>query len=182
MAKRKNPWKTLGSREAYDNPWIRVHEDKTINPAGKPGIYGKIHFKSRACGIIPIDTNGDTWLVGQHRYVLDAYSWEIPMGGVPLDEDPLAGARRELKEETGLSASNWEEILNVHISNSVSDEAGVVYVATGLTEGEPQFEDTEDITIRRLPFADALQMVVNGEITDLLSVAGLLRCAMRASA
>lgn len=177
MAERDNPWKKLSTREAYDNPWIRVDEDEIINPAGKPGIYGKIHFKSRACAIIPIDTNGHTWLVGQYRYVLDAYSWEIPMGGVPLGEDLLAGAQRELKEETGLTASHWEQILNVHISNSVSDETGVVFVATGLTEGEPEFEDTEDITIKRLPFADALQMTVNGEITDLLSVAGLLRYA-----
>lgn len=181
MARRDKPWQTLSSREAYDNPWIRVDEDQIINPAGKPGIYGKIHFKSRACGIIPIDTNGDTWLVGQYRYVLDSYSWEIPMGGVPLGEDTLAGARRELKEETGLTASNWEPILNVHISNSVSDEAGVVYVAMGLTEGKPEFEETEDITIMRLPFADALQMVFNGEISDLLSVAGLLRYATRAN-
>ena len=175
MARRDNPWQKLSSRQAYDNAWIRVDEDQIINPAGNPGIYGKIHFKSRACGIIPIDTNGDTWLVGQYRYVLDSYSWEIPMGGVPLDEDSLAGARRELKEETGQTASNWEQILNVHISNSVSDEVGVVYVATGLTEGEPEFEDTEDIAIRRLPFSEALQMVLDGEITDLLSVAGLLR-------
>lgn len=180
MASVKNSWQTLNSRQVYDNEWLEVAEDEVINPAGKPGIYGKIHFKSRACGIIPIDERGNTWLVGQHRYVLDQYSWEIPMGGVPLDEDMLAGARRELKEETGLTAASFEKLLDVYISNSVTDEAGVVYVATGLTEGEPEFEDTEDIEIRKLPFGDALRMVTDGEITDLLSVAGILRYAMRA--
>lgn len=177
MAERKNPWTLVNSRDVYENNWIALAEDEVINPAGKPGIYGTIHFKSRACGVIPIDEQGNTWLVGQYRYVLNQYSWEIPMGGVPLDEDLLVGAQRELREETGLSANRWEKILDVHISNSVTDEAGAVFVATELTHGEPEFEDTEDIEIRKLPFAEAVGMVLNGEITDVLSVAGVLRYA-----
>ncbi len=171
----KNPWQTLNIREVYDNPWIRVTAEDVIKPSGDHGVYGKVGFKNRACAIIPLSDNGDTWLVGQHRYTLDVYSWEIPMGGVPQDEALLAGAKRELKEETGLTAECWERILECHVSNSVTDEYGCVYVATGLTEGEPEFEDTEDLQIRRLPFDDALQMVMTGEITDLLSIAGLLK-------
>lgn len=177
MNEYRNPWKTLAVREVYDNPWIRVTAEDVVKPSGNPGIYGKVSFKNLACGIVPIADDGDTWLVGQFRYPLDAYSWEIPMGGVPLDEDPLAGARRELLEETGLTAARWSLILECHVSNSVTDEAGVVYVAEGLAEGEPRFDETEDITIRRLPFAEALAMALEGRITDLLSVAGLLKLA-----
>lgn len=178
MANRRNPWQTKSSRQIYENAWIRVDEDQVVNPAGKPGIYGKIHFKSHACAILPIDEQGNTWLVGQYRYALDRYSWEIPMGGVPVDEDLISGAKRELKEETGLTAASWETILGSFISNSVTDQYGVVYLATDLTEGEPDFEDTEDISIKKLPFTEALRMVTDGEITDLLSIAGILRYAL----
>ncbi len=178
----RNPWQTLSIREVFDNPWIRVTAEDVIKPSGGHGVYGKVSFKNRACGIIPLSEDGDTWLVGQHRYTLDVYSWEIPMGGVPLDEDLLGGAQRELKEETGLTAEHWERILECHVSNSITDEYGCVYLATGLTEGEPEFEDTEELQIRRLPFDDALQMVMTGEITDLLSIAGLLKLAALKSA
>lgn len=177
MPETKNPWKTLSVAEVYDNAWIRVDENDVVNPSGNPGIYGKIHFKNLACGIIPLDEDGDTWIVGQYRYTLDRYSWEIPMGGVPVASDPLAGAQRELKEETGLTAQRWKSILDVHISNSITDEAGVVYVAEGLTHGEPEFEDTERIEIKKLPFDDVVRMVDAGEITDVLSVAGILKLA-----
>jgi len=178
MPEVKNPWKTLNVTERYDNPWIHVDEHDVINPSGNPGIYGKVHFKNLACGIIPLDHDNTTWLVGQYRYTLDRYSWEIPMGGVPVEAGPLAGARRELKEETGLTAERWRVILNVHLSNSITDEAGVVYVAEGLTHGEPEFDDTEQIEIRKLPFDDVVQMVCSGEITDALSVAGILKLAI----
>ena len=173
----RNPWQTLNVREVYDNPWIRVTAEDVVKPSGGRGIYGKVSFKNRACAIVPLSDNGDTWLVGQHRYTLDTYSWEIPMGGVPRDEDLLAGAQRELREETGLTARHWECILECHVSNSVTDEYGCVYLATGLTEGTTAFEDTEELQIRRLPFAEALQMAMTGEITDLLSIAGLLKLA-----
>jgi 8-oxo-dGTP pyrophosphatase MutT (NUDIX family) len=174
---RKNPWTTLEEKEIYDNPWISVSEHQVLNPAGNPGIYGKVSFKNIAIGVIPLDEEDYTWLVGQHRYTLDLWSWEIPMGGGPLNVDPLLSAQRELREETGLSAEHWERILDVHISNSITNEAGIVFAATQLTMGEPEFEDTEDIEIRRLPFADALSMVRTGDISDVLSVAGILQLA-----
>ncbi len=177
MPETKNPWTTLNVTEVYDNPWMQVSDHEVLTPSGNPGIYGKVHFKNLACGIIPIDDNDETWLVGQYRYALDCYSWEIPMGGVPVGTDPLTGAQRELKEETGLSADRWRPILNAHLSNSITDEAGIVYLAEGLTHGEPEFEDTEQIEIRKLPFSEALQLVNKGEITDLLSIAGILKLA-----
>jgi ADP-ribose pyrophosphatase len=174
-----NPWKKLKSRVVYDNPWIRVVEDDVIKPSGNPGIYGKVGFKSIACGIIPLDEHGNTWIVGQYRYTLDEYCWEIPMGGVPLDADLLDGARRELKEETGITGKNWEQILRVHISNSITDEVGVVFLAEDLEFGEPEFEETEKIEIRKLPFTELVKITMNGEITDVLSVAGILKLAAR---
>ena len=171
----KNPWKTLEVRAIYDNPWIKVDEHQVLNPSGNPGIYGKVHFKNLACGIIPLADDGMTWLVGQFRYTLDRYSWEIPMGGVRLNDDPIEGARRELREETGLTAERWTKILEVDLSNSVTDESGIVYVAEGLTRGNPDFDDTEQLEIRELHITEVLEMVKAGEITDVLSVAGLLK-------
>ncbi|MCC5794090.1 MAG: NUDIX hydrolase [Chromatiales bacterium] len=173
-----NPWKTLGTRQVYENPWIRVSEDDVIHPSGAPGIYGRVSFRNLAVGIIPLDDEDHTWLVGQYRYATENYSWEIPMGGSPLADDPLAGAQRELREETGLTARRWTRLLKVHLSNSVTDEVGLVYLAEQLAEGEPDFGETERITIRRLPFSDALAMVMDGEITDVLSVAGVLKLAL----
>jgi 8-oxo-dGTP pyrophosphatase MutT (NUDIX family) len=173
-----NTWKQQKSRKIYDNAWLRLDEDKVINPGGGISHYGKIHFKNIAIGIIPLDEHNNTWLVGQYRYVPDCYSWEIPMGGGPLDIDPLKSAMRELKEETGLIANDWSELMHLHTSNSVTDERGVVYIARDLTEGEPEFEDTEDLQIMKLPLQEAIQYVLDGEITDAVSVAGLLRLAM----
>lgn len=170
-----NPWKTLSSEVKYENPWIKVEEDQVINPSGGNGIYGKVHFKNIAVGIVPLDEEGNTWLVGQFRYPLNAYSWEIPEGGSTYGEEVLATAKRELKEETGLTAENWTHLLKMHLSNSVSDEVGHIYVATGLKEGETEFEDTEELAIKKIPLKQAVQMVMTGEITDSLSVAALLK-------
>ena len=171
-------WKLQASKQIYDNPWLSLAEDEVINPGGGVSHYGKIHFKNIAIGVIPLDENDNTWLVGQYRYVPDCYSWEIPMGGGPLNIDPLESAKRELKEETGLTATRWEELMHLHTSNSVTDERGIVYVAKGLTEGETEFEETEDLKVIKLPLEEAVQRVMDGEITDSVSVAGLLKLAI----
>lgn len=173
-----NPWQFLSRREIYDNPWIHVDEDRVVNPGGGISLYGRIHFKNQAIGIIPLDRNGNTWLVGQYRYVPDAWFWEIPMGGSPDGERVLESAQRELREETGLTAASWRLLIRLHTSNSVTDEEGFVFVAEDLREGEPEFEETEDLRIWKLPLADAVNLVMAGEITDAISVAGLLRLAV----
>ncbi|GAB5525739.1 MAG: hypothetical protein Roseis2KO_36110 [Roseivirga sp.] len=177
MNPEENPWQTLSGKLIYDNPWIQVNEYDVINPKGGKGIYGKVSFKGLAIGVIPVDEAGNTWLVGQYRYTLNEYSWEIPMGGVPFDEDVEAGALRELREETGLTAGRLEYLSKIHTSNSVTDEEGHIYIAKELTEGATEFDDTEDLAVRKLPFKAALDMVLNGEITDSLSVAGILKYA-----
>ncbi|WP_316837528.1 NUDIX hydrolase [Pedobacter nutrimenti] len=171
----KNPWTTLESRKIYENNWIGLTEHDVINPSGGKGIYGQVHFKNLAIGILPLDEERNTWLVGQYRYPLNAYSWEIPEGGGPLHLPALDSAKRELLEETGLTASHWQQIQQMHLSNSVSDELAVIYIATGLTEGESEPEETEQLRIRKLPFEEAYQMVLHGEITDSMSVAAILK-------
>ncbi len=176
--KEKNPWTTLSSEVKYDNPWINVTEFQVINPGGGRGIYGKIRFKNKAIGVIPIDDEMNTWLVGQFRYTLNEWSWEIPEGGGSLNQEPLEAAKRELKEETGLTARHWREIVRLHTSNSVTDEEAFIFLAEGLTEGENHLEETEaDMKVWKLPFTEALQMVIEGKITDALSVVGILMTA-----
>ncbi|MEJ7691366.1 NUDIX hydrolase [Daejeonella sp.] len=170
-----NPWVTLSEKMIYDNPWISLSEHQVINPGGGEGIYGKVHFKNLAVGVVVLDDDYNTWLVGQYRYPLDQYSWEIPEGGGSLQTDPLVSAQRELFEETGITATSWTEIQRMHLCNSVSDELAIIYLARDLTFGQSSPEETEQLTIRKLPFNDALDMVVNGEITDSMSVAGLLK-------
>lgn len=177
MSEYKNPWKTLSEKHIYENPWIRLDEYQVVNPSGGKGIYGKVSFKGKAVGILPIDEEMNTWLVGQYRYTLDEYSWEIPMGAVPGEETFENGALRELKEETGLMAKRLDFLCKVHTSNSVTDEVGMVYLAKELSQGKTDFDDTEDITVKKLPFKEALDWVMNGKITDSLSVAGILKYA-----
>ena len=170
-----NPWIPQSSRQIFENPWLSLHEDEVINPGGGISHYGKINFKNLAIGIIPLDEDNNTWLVGQYRYVPDCYSWEIPMGGGPLTIDPLESARRELKEETGLIADDWQELMKLHTSNSVTDERGLVYVARDLTQGETDFEEAEDLLIQKVSLDEAIERVMSGEITDAISVAGILK-------
>ncbi|HEY5826684.1 MAG TPA: NUDIX hydrolase [Cyclobacteriaceae bacterium] len=176
MSIETNPWKNISESEKYDNTWINVTEYKVINPAGKPGIYGKVHFKNKAIGIIALDKENNTWLVGQWRYPLNEWSWEIPEGGGPLDKDVLESAKRELKEETGITANKWTMIQRAHLSNSVSDEEGFIYLAEELTFGETELEDSEaGMKLWKLSLKEALQLVLDGKITDSLTVMGLLK-------
>ena len=174
----KNPWKTLSSEIKYDNRWITVIENQVINPSGGKGIYGKVHFKNKAIGVIPIDNELNTWLVGQYRYTLNEWHWEIPEGGGPMNDAPLESAKRELQEETGLTAKKWTQIIRLHTSNSVTDEEGFVFMAEDLEQGENSLEETEaDLKVWKLPVKEALDMVLAGKITDSMSVMGLLMVA-----
>jgi 8-oxo-dGTP pyrophosphatase MutT (NUDIX family) len=170
-------WKKLSSRVVWENDWMRVFEDEVTNPGGGRNQYGYVHFKNRAIAIIPLDADAHVWLVGQERYTLNAWSWELPMGGALLSENPLDAAKRELKEETGLRAKAWTEVMRLHPSNSITDELGIVYLAEDLTEGASDPEETEDLEVLKLPLNAAIAMVNAGEITDAMSVAGLLRMA-----
>lgn len=174
---KENPWQTLSTQKIYDNPWVVVSESQVINPKGGRGIYGTVHFKNYAYGIIPVDEQLNTWLVGQYRYSLNEYSWEIPMGGGLRSVDKLLSAQRELKEETGLVAEKWTEIMRIHTSNSVTDEEGFVFIAEKLHQQETEEDETEMLTLRKLPFTEALQMVLDQRITDAISIAGLLKAA-----
>ncbi len=171
----QNPWKTLSSEKIYDNAWISLTEHQVLNPSGGKGIYGEIHFKNYALGIIALDDDKNIWLVGQYRFPTKHYSWEIPEGGGPLHLQPLASAQRELLEETGLVAKEWTQILKMHLSNSVSDEIGIMYLAKDLSQFEAEPEETEQLEVKKLPFEDVYEMVVRGDITDSMTVAAILR-------
>lgn len=165
-------------RVAYENPWLTVWHDDVDRPDGSPGIYGVIHFANVAVGVVALDADDRIVLVGQHRYTLDAVSWEIPEGGVPMDEAPLEGARRELREETGVAADHWRELGRMALSNSVTDEVAVMFLATDLVRGEAEPEPTEALEIRWVPFDEALTMTLDGRITDAISVAAVQRVAL----
>ncbi len=171
----KNPWQTLSASTVYENPWISVTHREVVNPAGNPGIYGVVHFKNIAIAIVPLDEEGYTWLVGQYRYTLDRYSWEVPEGGGSHDLPPLESAQRELLEETGITARTWLELGEIYTSNSVTDERGLIFVAKDLTFGEAEPEETEELDIRRVHLDEAVEMVLRGEITDGLAMAALLK-------
>ena len=171
-------WRTRGTEVRYDNPWITVTHREVTAPTGADGIYGVVHFKNRAVGVVPLDDEDHVWLVGQWRYTLDAWSWEIPEGGAPEGEPPLEAARRELAEECGLSAARWTPLLEIHTSNSVTDELGRVWLARDLAPVARAPDPTEILELRRLPLAEALAMAMDGRITDSLSMAALMKLGL----
>lgn len=170
-----NPWRTSNEKIAYENRWIAVSHREVTTPSGSGGIYGVVHFKNIAVGIVPLDSAGNTWLVGQYRYTINRYSWEIPEGGCPKGTDPLETARRELLEETGIRAKIWTPLLELHTSNSVCDEYGVGFVAQSLEFGAAEPEETEQLQLKKLPFREAVEMVMEGEITDALAMLCILK-------
>ncbi|MCW5735499.1 MAG: NUDIX hydrolase [Enhydrobacter sp.] len=173
ILEKRGPWTVLARRDVYDNRWIRVTHHEVLTPAGEPGIYGTVHYKNHALGIVPVDEEGHTFLVGQHRFPFDAYSWEIPEGGGTLGVDPRESAARELKEETGLEAMNWQQLLCCDLSNSTSDERSTSFLAWGLTQGTASPDPTEQLALRRVRLTEAFRMVAAGEIQDALSVLSL---------
>lgn len=175
MEKEQNPWKTLSTEEKYDNPWITVSESKVINAVGNDGIYGIIHFKNLAIGILPLSKDGYTWIVGQYRYPLSKYSWEIPEGGGKHDIDPLISAQRELSEETGLRAKKWTLIQKFNTSNSVTDEKALVYLAQDLELGEAHPDEDEALTLKKIHFNELYQMALAGEITCSLALIAIFK-------
>ncbi|MGN6214733.1 NUDIX domain-containing protein [Parafilimonas sp.] len=170
----KNPWKIISKKDIYDNPWISLTEYQVINPSGGNGIYGKVHFKNQAIGIVPLDDDLNTYLVGQYRFTIDEYSWEIPEGG-GLNEDPLIAAQRELLEETGLKAERWQKISEMYLSNSVTDEYCIIFIGRGLTQHKAMPDETEQLIIKKLPFEEAYNMVMEGKIKDVVTVSAILK-------
>lgn len=175
-----NPWTILCTRPIYENPWIRVVEHDVLNPKGKPGIYGVVHHHHIATGVIPIDADGCITLVGQYRFPLKRYSWEIPEGGGKAGVPPLESAQRELLEETGLTARHWQPLLTMHLSNSVTDEVAHTFLAWDLEQGIAEPEDTEELQLRRVPFREAYAMAMHGDITDAMAVASLMKARLLA--
>lgn len=168
-------------RVAYENPWMTVWHDEVTRPDGSDGMYGVVHFANLAVGVLALDDQDRTVLVAQHRYTIDEMSWEIPEGGVPAGESPLDGAKRELQEETGLVAANWVQLGRLSLSNSVTDERAVLFLATGLTHGEAAPEPSESLELQWLPFSDVLAMTLDGRIHDVLTVVAVERVALARS-
>lgn len=171
----ENPWKFLSKEIKYDSPWIRTEEHQVINPSGKQSIYSKVHFKNIAVAIIPLDDDYNTWIVGQLRYPTQTYEWEVCEGGCPEGTSPPDTAKRELLEECGITAKYFELILEMQLSNAATDEVTATFIARGLSFGKSQPEETEQLTIKKIPFNELFQMTVRGEIRDALSVASILK-------
>ncbi|MCE7038933.1 NUDIX hydrolase [Dyadobacter sp. CY312] len=173
----ENNWKTLSTKTVYENAWLELSHREVITPGGSNGIYGLVKFKNQAIGILPIDKDNNIYLVGQFRYAIDEYSWEIPEGGGPLDADPLIAAKRELKEETGLVAEKWTKLGRIHTSNSATNEEGFLFIAEDLNQLEAEPEDTEELQVKKVALSEAVEMVMRSEITDSLSVCAILMAA-----
>ncbi len=171
----KNPWKVVHSEKVYESPWIGVHKHEVITPANTPGTYSTVHFKNKAIGIIPLDADFNTWIVGQYRFPINCYSWEIPEGGGVLTVPYQESAARELHEETGITAEKYTEILRMHLSNSASDEEAIVFVAQGLSFGLAHPEETEELQLKKIPFLELFDWVNTGKITDAITIAAVYK-------
>ncbi|MCX6312835.1 MAG: NUDIX hydrolase [Bacteroidetes bacterium] len=171
----ENPWKTHSSEDVYESPWISVHKHIVTNPGGLPGTYSVVHFKNLAIGVIVLDEENNTWLVGQYRYPIEQYTWEIPEGGGKLEIDPLDSAKRELLEETGIVAKKWTKIQEMYLSNSASDEFCILFLAQDLSVGKSQPEPDEELQLVKIPFEEVYQMVLCNKITDSLTVTAVLK-------
>jgi 8-oxo-dGTP pyrophosphatase MutT (NUDIX family) len=178
-----NPWRRLSRRVAYENPWIEVLHDDVVRPDDQPGIYGVVHFRHQAIGVVPLDVATDrVLLVGQFRYTMNHYSWEIPEGGGDFDEFPEAAARRELAEETGYTGGEWRELCRAELSNSVTDEVTILFVATGLQAGPAAPEGTEQLQVRWVPFDEVMAMIAGGEIADAMTILAIQALALERAA
>lgn len=175
MNEKHNPWKILSSHKVYDNKWINVTEYQVLNPSGNKGIYGKVHFKNQAIGIVPLDKEFNTYLVGQYRFTIDEYSWEIPEGGCPFNEKTITAAQRELLEETGLKANKWTKLMNIHTSNSVTDERGEIFLARELSQHTSSPEETEQLAVKKVPLEKVIEMIDEGKITDSITIAAIYK-------
>ena len=171
----ENPWITKTTEQVYESAWIKVTKSDVINPAGNDAIYSVVHFKNLAIGVLPLDKEYNTWLVGQYRYPTDSYSWEIPEGGGKMDVDPIESASRELKEETGVVAKKYTEFMRLHTSNSVTNELAIVYIATELSFEDAEPEESELLQVKKLHLNEAFDWVMQGKITDGISVAAILK-------
>ena len=171
----RNPWITKSTETIYESPWIKVSKSDVLNPAGNPAVYSVVHFQNLAIGILALDKDYNTWLVGQFRYPVNEYSWEIPEGGGKMDVDPVDSAARELKEEAGIVAKNYTEFMRMHLSNSATDELALVYLATDLSFEEAEPEESEVLQLKKLHLNEAFNWVMEGKITDGISVAAILK-------
>ncbi|ESQ87002.1 DNA mismatch repair protein MutT [Asticcacaulis sp. AC460] len=174
-AAQRATWKSLRHQVVFENPWIRIESHDVVAPTGRECHYGLVRFANRAVGVLPLFDDGTVALVGQARFALGTFSWEMPEGGVPEGEDTLDGAKRELREETGYRADTWQEILRFDMSNSVTDEVAVLYLATGLKPGDVEPDETENLFAARVPFSQLLKAVIMGQVRDGLTVASVLR-------
>ena len=174
----ENPWKINSTREVYDNNWLNVVEHQVTNPSGNPGIYGVVHFKHFAIGVLALDDEYNTWIVGQYRFALNEYSWEIPEGGGPVNVDPLISAKRELMEECGIEAGSWSQIAECNTSNSCTDEKVIIFLAQKLSFHRSNPEETEVLNVKKIPFEELYRMVVQGEIMDAPTILATLKAKL----
>ena len=172
---RPPPWRDAGSTTTFENPWLRLTRHEATAPTGMKADYVVMRPKNLSVGVLPLHADGTVTLVGQQRFALMNWSWEMPEGGAPFDEDPLEGAKRELAEEAGLAAAHWREVLKVEMSNSITDERAMAWVAWELTPVPVAPDPTEIIRVARVPFGDLLKEIQRGSIRDMFTVATALR-------